>query len=72
MSSFSPTGKPAPPPAPNADPNEKAPMGHDLEAVMSRHTVNELERQFSNDAGMEEQRFQDLALERKKSGVNIV
>lgn len=69
MSSFSPTGKPAPAPTPN----EKAPIGHDLEAVMSRHTVNELERQFSNDAGMEEQRFSDLALERKRTeGHNAV
>lgn len=79
LSSFSPTGKPAPlasslASSPTDAEKSDSTHPHRLQPMQSRpeHRVDELGQEFGEEAGMEEQRAQDLELERRRSGINVV
>ncbi|KAL7415199.1 major facilitator superfamily domain-containing protein [Mrakia frigida] len=79
LSSFSPTGKPAPlasslASSPTDAEKSDSTHPHRLQPMQSRpeHRVDELGQEFGEEAGMEEQRAQDLEFERRRSGINVV
>ena len=74
-STFSPTGKPTTTPTPAPIDAEKTHQGDQRvqpTRAQSRHSVDEFEQEFGEEAGMEEQRAQDAELERRRSGLNVV